>query len=339
MSFTVEVLDPRTDPEPPDWEAFRVAEVLPVPWDYGLLGVESRTSPSPNLLAVVRDDGILVAAVSAMLCRPHGGERPGPVGGVARLGPRWLEVQNAWLSGYPAWAFAEHLDERARKEVLRRFERAICRYVGLGCLGVVYRVVPAELTGLVREAVPTMVLRNDFGSYEDWLASLSKSRRSSLRGIAKKVAADPDIEVCTASGRTDLAGAELAELLRTHRARHGKVKFDSRGAVSAEYLDLLVRREDVYTTTYHDGAGRLIAFTDMLDHPVIPLSQHWAARDFEDGRPKHLYFDFISRTVRQMIEGNRKSLSVGRGLSEVKSTLGFEPRPLRAVIVPRPVAG
>jgi uncharacterized protein len=346
MSFTVEVLDPRTDPEPPDWEAFRLAEVLPVPWDYGLLGVESRTSPSPNLLTVVRDDGILVAAVSAMLCRPHGGERPGPVGGAARLGPRWLEVQNAWLSGYPAWAFAEHLDERAREEVLRVFERAICRYAGIGCLGVVYRVVPPELTGLVsgrgrvvREVVPTMVLRNDFGSYEDWLASLSRSRRFNLRGIAKKVAADPDIEVRVASGRTDVAGAELATLLRSHRSRHGKVKFDNRGVVTAEYLDLLVRREDVYTTTYHDGTGRLIAFTDLLDHPDTPLSQHWAARDFEDGRPKHLYFDFLTRAVRQMIDGNRKALSVGRGLSEVKSTLGFEARPLRAVIVPRPVAG
>jgi hypothetical protein len=346
MNLSVDVLDPRVDPEPADWAAFRVAEELPVPWDYSLIAVESRASKSPNLLTVVRENGALVAAVLTMLCRPGGPERPGPVGGVARLGPRWLEVQHPWLSGFPGWAFTERLDDLARKEILRVFERAICRFAGVGCLGVVYRVVSPDTTALVsgrgrvvRDAMPTMVLQNDFGGVEDWLSSLSRSRRSSVRGQVKKIAGDPDLEVHTAAARQDLDAAELVDLLRAHRARLGPVKFDSRGPVTAEYLDLLVRRRDVFTTTYRSGSGRLLAFTNLLDHPAVPLSQHWAARAFDDGRPKHLYFDVVVRLVRHMIEGNRKSLSVGRGLTELKSTLGFTPRPLRAVVVPRPVAG
>jgi hypothetical protein len=342
----VEVLDPRVDPEPADWAAFRTAEQLPVPWDYGLLGIESQGSPSPNLLTVVREGGELVGAVMTMVCRPSRGKRPGPVGGVAKLGPRWLEVQHPWLSGYPAWAFAERLDAVARKEVLRAFERAVCRYAGLGCLGVVYRVVTPETVPLVSgrgrkvvDAVPTMVLRNDFGSLDDWYASLTRSRRSSIRGQVKKVAADPGVVVRGDFARNDLDAEELAGLLLAHRARMGTVKFDSRGPVREEYLDALVRRPDVLTTTYHDDSGRLLAFTTLLDHPVIPLHQHWAARPVDEGRPKHLYFDVNVRLIRHMIEGNRKSLSLGRGLGEVKSSLGFAPQPLLAVVVPRPVAG
>jgi hypothetical protein len=211
---------------------------------------------------------------------------------------------------------------------------------------VAYRVVTPETMPLVSgrgrkvvEAVPTMVLRNDFGSLDDWFSSLTRSRRSSVRGQVKKISADPGIVVRTATARDDLDGGELAGLLLAHRARMGTVKFDSRGPVTAEYLEALVRRPDVVTTTYHDESGRLLAFSNLLDHPVVPLYQHWAARTFDEGRPKHLYFDVIVRTVRYMIEGNRKSLSMGRGLGEVKSSLGFTPRPLRAVVVPRPVAG
>lgn len=118
-------------------------------WDYSLLCTESRHSRSPYLLTVVTDGGAIVAAVLAMLCRPGSATGPGPVGGVARWGPRWLEVQHAWLSSYPAWLFAEDVDPAGQREILRRFERAVCRFAGPGCLGVVYRAVAPDATGLV----------------------------------------------------------------------------------------------------------------------------------------------------------------------------------------------
>jgi hypothetical protein len=346
MTWSVRVLDPRTDPEPEGWAGFLVAQQAPVTWDYELLRVESRFSRSPNLLTVISEGGEPVAAVLAMLCHPAAAsERPGPVGGLARLAPRWLEVQHAWLSGYPPWLFADGLEAADRREIMRRFERAACRFAGPGCLGVVYRTVPPDSLDLVsgrgrqvRDTMPTSVLENSFVDVEGWLASLRRSRRLSLRGQVKKIAADPDVLVRTEAARADLDATELATLLREHRARMGPVKFDRRGPVTAEYLGELVRRPDVLTTTYHDASGRLLAFTNVLDHPVTPLHQHWAALGPGEGRPKHLYFDVVVRNVRYMIEGNRKSLSMGRGLTELKATLGFQPVPLLGVIVPRPVA-
>ncbi|MFC3453131.1 GNAT family N-acetyltransferase [Amycolatopsis speibonae] len=344
MSWEVRVLDPRTDAEPEGWAAFLAAQQAPVPWDYHLLRVESRFSRSPNALTVISDGGEIVAAVLAMLCAPVSPEGPGAVRGVARLGPRWVEVQHAWLSGYPPWLFADGVDAGDRREIMRRFERAVCRFTGPGCLGVVYRTVEPETLDMlsgrgrpVRDTKPTSVLENSFVDVEGWLASLRRSRRLSLRGQVKKVAADPGVVVRTEAARTDLDALELATLLRQHRERMGPVKFDRRGPVTAEYLAELVRRPDVITSTYHDADGRLLAFATVLDHPAAPMHQHWAAVAPEEGRPKHLYFEAVVRNVRYMIEGNRKSLSMGRGMTELKATLGFQPVLLLGVIVPRPV--
>ena len=345
MSFEIRVLDPRTDPEPAGWAAFLRAQQAPLAWDYGLLRTESRFARSPLLLTVVTEGDAPVAAVLAMLCRPGSSAAPGPVGGRARLGPRWLEVQLPWLSGFPAWVVAEGLEPAARREILRRFERATCRFAGPGCLGVVYRAVLPDEIGLVsgrgrvvREIQPTFVLENTFTDVDGWFATLSRNRRSSLRGQVRKIAADPGIVVRAGTARDDVDPTELAAMLHAHRAAKGPVKFDQRGRVSAEYLGELVRRPDVLTTTYHDESGRLLGFTDLLDHPVMPMHQHWAALPPGDGRPKHLYFDVVVRGVRYMIERNRKSLALGRGMPELKASLGFAPAPLLGVIVPRPVA-
>lgn len=348
MSLSIDVLDPRVDPEPPDWAVFRETEQLPVPWDYGLLALESASSRSPNLLVTARHDGRLVAAFGATLCRP-GRMSEGPpaaVRGVARLGPRFVQVHQPWLSGYPGWAFAEFLNTAQRRSAVRAFERAVCRYTGPGCLGVMYCYVPpAEekiVTGhgrLARDAAPTSVLDNTFETRDQWISSLSRSRRHSIRGQIRKIAKDPELVVRSATARTDLDGRELAALLHRHRAKYGKVPFDFRSPTTAEYLDALVRRDDVVTITYHDPGGRLLAFTNVLDHPVLPLHQHWAALPVEESGKQHLYFDVFARVVGHMIDGNRKGMSAGRGLTEVKETLGFTPRPLRLVIAPRPTCG
>jgi predicted N-acyltransferase len=331
--ITVDVLDPATDPEPPDWADFVAAQQLYALWDYGLMRIDSAGGPSPVLLALVRRDGVLVAAVAALVARRG-------------RGPRWVEVFHQWLSGEPGWVFAGGLDLVARKEILRAAERALCRRVGWTCLGLVYwHVPPADVPLLagrgryVRPGAGTAVLDNTFASTKDWLGSLSRNRRASLRKLHRQLSEDPTLVIRSETARTDLDGAELAAMLREHRDKYHRYRHDSRNPVTAEYLSALVARPDVRTMTYHDTDGRLWAFTTMFDHPAHLFSQHFAAVPVEQGGRGHLYFDVYARLVELMIERGAKTLSVGRGMAEVKERLGFEIRPLSLAVVPRPVAG
>jgi predicted N-acyltransferase len=331
--ITVDVLDPATGPEPPDWADFFVTQQLYAPWDYGLMAIEAAGGPNPVLLAVVRRDGVLVAAVAAL---------------VARRGrsPRWVEVCHQWLSGEPGFVFVAGLNLVERKEILRAAERALCRHVGWTCLGLVYwHLAPSDVPLVagfgrhVRPTVGTAVLDNTFTSTKDWLASLSRNRRASLRKLHRQLAEDPALVIRFDAGRSDVDGAALAELLRAHRDKYTHFRHDSRNPVSAEYLSALLARPDVRTMTYHDADGRLLAFSNLLDHPAHLFSQHFAAVPVEQGGRGHLYFDLYHRLVELMVDRGAKTLSVGRGMEEVKTRLGFEIRPLRLAVVPRMVAG
>lgn len=331
-AFEVAVLDPRRDPEPADWAAFTARHGLPAPWDYRLLGVESAASPSPNLLTLLRSGGRLVGAVGALAVRP------------IRGGPSFADTQMSWLSGVPSWIFDGDLDAADRLAARSVYERAVRRRMGALCAGVVYRnITTGDLPfargrgRVVKEVMGTSVMENAFPDFDGWLASLTKSRRSSVRGQIKKIANDPDLVVRSERARTDLDGAALAALLRRHRGRFGRNPFDWRGQISAAYLDLLVRRDDVITTTYHDAAGRLLAFATMLDSPGLVYHQHWAALTPEEGGRKHLYYEAFTRVVRYTIEHGRPAVSAGRGLSDAKVPLGFTLRPIHTAAAPWPV--
>ncbi|WP_298182277.1 GNAT family N-acetyltransferase [Saccharomonospora sp.] len=333
MSVSVTVLDPRRDPEPPEWSAFAEAARLHAPWDYGLLGLESRHAPHPTVLALATLDGRLAGAMAASVVR-------GP------LGVRLVEVHNPWLSGFVGWTFLDEIGARGRKLLLRRMERELCRFAGLACAGVFYRYLSEEEVPLVsgfgrlgRETVGAAVLDNRFTTVDEWISSLARSRRHSLRGQVRKVERDPDIVVRFAAARDDLDGAELAELVNRHRTRFGNPGFDNRGPVVAEYLHRLVRRDDVLSLTYHDGQGRLLAFADLLDNPGVPLYQHWAALSKDEGGKQHLYFDSYARMMGHVVGNGREGLSAGRGKLELKQSLGLQPRRRWAAAVPRPVAG
>jgi hypothetical protein len=329
--ITVDVLDPAVDPQPPDWASFVAVQRLYAPWDYGLLALESAGGPNPVLLVTVRRDGALVAALTVL---------------DVRRGPRWVEVFHQWISGEPGWVFVDGLDPSERREILRSAERALCRHAGRTCLGLVYRYVPtadvalvAGFGRLVRPCPGTAVLDNTFAGTDDWLATLSSNRRASLRRRRRRFADDPTLVARFDAARDDLDGAELAAMLRAHQAKFGRQWHDSRNPVTAEYLSALVARPDVRTMTYHDANGPLVAFSNLLDHPARLIAQHWATRPVGAGGRKDLYFDLNMSLVAYLIETRAASLSVGRGMPELKVQLGFTIRPLRLVVVPRVVAG
>jgi hypothetical protein len=329
----IEILDPRRDPEPAEWSAFRLAAGGHPPWDYGLLGRESQHAPFPTMLAVATVGGRLAGVMAASVVR-------------LPLGARLLEVHNPWLSGVPGWLFADDVDRPIRQRLLRRMERALCRFAGPLCAGLLYRYLSGEDLPLVsgfgrltRESVGVAVLDNTFSTVDDWNSSLARSRRHSVRGQRRKVERDPDLVVRFGPARDDLDGSELADLVNRHRARLGKPRFDSRGPVSGDYLHELVRRDDVLTLTYHDCRGRLLAFADLLDHPELPVYQHWAGLHRDEGGRAHLYFDSYARLIGHVVGTHRKRFSAGRGMLELKSSLGFTPQRRWIAAVPRPVAG
>ena len=67
MSVTLDVLDPRHDPEPPYWEGLTAAAQQHLIWSYELLRIAAWTARTPFLPAVLRDGPNPVGAVCASL--------------------------------------------------------------------------------------------------------------------------------------------------------------------------------------------------------------------------------------------------------------------------------
>lgn len=342
------IVDPRTDPEPDGWAEFVRRQRLHPVWAFDLMRVESWLARNPVLLATVRRDGRIVAAMSLVMCLSWRRQRyaPPPAAGPRRLRPWLVEVAQPWLSGYPGVVFDDKIELPERRAMVAAFERELVRRFGPGPAGLLYRQLGdgdvAALTGRgrpVRAVDPVAVLHNTFADEEQWLASLHKKRRANLRRQRRIVAADPTLVVRGGPGRTDLNWTEASALINGHRARFPRPLLDNRSPVAARYLAAYLRRADVHTLTYHDTSGRLLALHVMMDHETSPALQHWAALPVADGGRQHLYFDAHWRAVRYVVAAGRTELTDGRGTLEVKSDLGFGTRGVHTVAVPRPMLG
>ncbi|OZM75311.1 GNAT family N-acetyltransferase [Amycolatopsis antarctica] len=345
MAADVRICDPRTDPEPDDWVDFARAVRPHAVWNHALLGIEAWMSRNPPLLATVHQGGRIVAAFTVLVCRPRRVPRYAPDSRSAR-GPVWAEVYQPWLSGFPGILHRPEVAGGPLREAVRAVERELVRALGRGLLGVFYRgvgpgLLPAVEGGgrISRQTDSAAVLENHFEGTEDWLAALSKSRRGGLRRQQRALAGDSSLVVRGGAGRTDLDAAVVARLINAHRARFPAPPLDTRSPVAASYVDALVRHPAVHTLTYHDDGGRLLALNTMLDHPVTPVKQHWAALSRADGGRPNLYFDAYVRAVRWATAHGRPRVSAGRGKLDVKASLGFAPSPVHGVLVPRPVLG
>lgn len=351
MTPDVTVADPRIDPEPQGWQDFRRRQQLHAVWDYELMRLEAWTARNPAVLVVVRDAGKVVAAMSVLVCRPWREPRyassPAWPSWRSRLsGPVWAEVYQPWLSGFPGVVFDAGLASGACRDAVRRAEQALARYLGVRLLGLLYRAVPRELAGivggrgrLVREVDSVAVLANEFSCADEWVASLSKSRRSGLRRQQRVLESWPDLVVRGGAARDDLDGAQIARLINRHRTARGKAPLDTRSPVSGAYFENFLRRPDVHTLTYHDAKGRLLAVNTLLDHPHSVIKQHWAALPMAEGGRQHLFFDSYQRAVRYLLRRGAAELSAGRRPHEVKCSLGFRTLPVYGVAVPRAAVG
>ncbi|MGX7826274.1 GNAT family N-acetyltransferase [Actinokineospora sp. 24-640] len=346
MTLTARVHDPRTDDEPEGWAEFAARCGLHAVWDYGLMRLEAWMSRNPAMLGVVRDGERIAAAATVLVCHPRWTRRYAPAPRTARPRPGWAEVYLPWLSGYPAVVFDPDLTGEGRRAAVLEFERAVLRHVGPGLLGIAYRPVSGDLLSAVAGRLrrtwrndPTTVLPNEWPTEDGWLATLSKERRTSIRRYARKIDRDPTLRVREGWGRTDTDPHELATLINRHRARLGTPPMDPRSAVAGVFLAEFLRRPDVRLLTYRDADGTLLAANTLLDHPSSTVLQHWAARSPAEGGRHNLYFDCYLRCVRHLVSAGRDELTSGRGLLDVKASLGFRTRELHTVAVPRPAVG
>lgn len=328
---TVELFDPRVDPEPPEWSPYVRENGLAPQWSYDLVAAASAEGRSPSVLAMLRDGTKVSGVISAVVSgAPPGGRRQGyPRAGIVDV--RLPGSRNT------AW----HLTEPGRED-FRVFERAAYKRFGPGIRGLVYRAVPGDQLGalggrgrLVRPSTPSTRMELPWSSLDEWLATRSRSRRQDLRRITRKLRADPDLRIDFGFRRTDLDPAEVTRLVRRHQQRLAG-RFGARWqGLAVSYVARLLDRDDVGLVTYHDAGGRLLAFGMLLDNGDWPVIHWWAALAAEEGGRLNLYFDHYVRFLEWCIAQGRRGVDGGRGLAHVKGSLGFEPVPMNLLVAPR----
>jgi Acetyltransferase (GNAT) domain len=323
---------------PAGWDALVADRSLPAVWDWAALGAWVAARRRRVLGAVVRDDATVRAAFCAV---PRAVRLPG----LPQVGARLLEVRLPLATAVPGRYFAPDCPGPQRVAAVRAFEDAVAKD-GAGVQVVVHRGVGAGDLGIVlgRRGVaaqeqPVAVLPIRWDSYDGYLRSLSRSRRHDLRRQGRRVAEDTDVLVTwTAPGGDDvhlppdtmtrLESASGDRQASTHRVPASR-------STPAVVLQRVQRHPGVRTLAYRSRDGRLLAFGLLLDSATTPVGWTWGALPVSEGGRQHLWFDMVQRMVRHAIERGCDSFVLGKGLLDLKQSLGFEPSPRWAVVAAR----
>jgi hypothetical protein len=335
-SLTITVLDVRQDPEPDYWPALRAQAGLRADWSFDLLRIAADEAPSPLLVTVMRIDGEFVGVVCAVWTGVVPWRRTGrrPLVGV-------LDVRSPCTSAVPGWWFTDALPPAERRQLFAAYARGMRRELGVRCRGILWRQVTSDLVlaagrggplRFSREFAPCAVLPLRWATDQEWLASLRRSRRKSLRRNRRMIDADSGVTVTLGSGRS-LDPDEFVRLVRAIDVRYGSEPWSVPMPKSREYLQALVARDDVLSVSYVDRDGRLIAIGTVFDHPTWPVSRHWGALSPEQGGRKNLWFDRYGRVVEWAIGAGKTGLVMGKGKAELKAELGAELIPQYTVAV------
>jgi hypothetical protein len=339
MSVTLEVLDPRHDPEPAYWQGLTTAAQQHLIWSYELLRIAAWTVRSPLLLAVLRDGPDPIGVVCASLTGiPIRRGCYVPAAGGTRIGV--LDVHAPMAPTHAGWWFTDRPTGGRRRELFHGYVTAMRRLLGTAVRGVLWRQVPEAdrplLPGRLRLAHPLNPiarLATPWPDTDGWYAAMSRSRRQSMLAQRRRLMADGDLETRIGTARELVTALEVARLRRANELKY------ARGAMPPvpfplPYLEAMLGRDDVAAITYRDRRSRLLGVGLLLDHPHWPAYHLWGALPAEHGGRPDLYFDGYARTVEWAVERGKTGLIWGKGQTDLKRRLGAELVPNYAVAVP-----
>ncbi len=333
MSLVATVVNPLTEPVPPQWDRFVADQRLLPVWHPELVRTADWCTQNTSSMVLVSQssDACPVAVFHARHLGPTSPRRfarPHRVAPVSMTEVRSVPVLDSGV------AFATGTDQRDRAEAVRVFERALRTRVGPGGRFIAYRgLAPADLavvptTARMRmELSPRMVVHNQWSDRDSYLASLPKKWRSHLRKIRRTLDRAGTVRAGFEQRIEPDQAAWMSHLVRARHQPRGMV----RPPLPARYFEVLNELPDAHYVTYRDAAGRLIAFCSVYDTGVEIRPGVWGLRAEADGGQRNLYFDQYLRMVELMIERQRSQLILGPGMGEIKTRYGATPEPRWAV--------
>jgi hypothetical protein len=331
MDLTVEFVDPTLPAAPVGWDEFvREAGAHPV-WHWTIVHAMAGGRPGRCVAGLFRDGGRVTGVVFAGLIGPG---RRGPYVGVAEVTcPGASALPGLMLGGeLPAALHPDRPTDAGRlAAAVAAFEAAVRREYGGRIRAVFYRSVYADalpvLTGrglsLIGAGLPVTMFYNRFATYEDYLASLSSSRRAGQRRLCRLIDKDPGITASFGPAPDDVDLARFNALADATSRRHETRRWPRPGRLTHAQRAAMLRVPGALVARYDGAHGELVGLGIYFDHAAVPLAGPWGAVDPHDGGPRGLWFDHHARLLRWAIGSGRAGVIGGKGLADLKGELGY----------------
>lgn len=323
---------------PSGWAEFVAAQRLPAMWDWTVIQAVASARRTPVLAATVHDGGTVRGLVTARFVGARLRSDAIPVAGV-------VDVDCLVSSSLPGITLDPAAGPELLGETVAALRDTLRRVYGRRVRALLFRQVSAEMLpavlrwpAIVREGGPIAVFHNRFTSFDAFLATLSRDRRSSLRRLIRRLDADPDLTISfTGWGdpREPLDVATLRDLQARTVDRHHRRWYLRRRVSHPAVIRAVLAQPTVHRLTYRDGTGRLLAYATAWDHPERPVLAAWGALGLTEGGRKHQWFHYMTVYLRWCIENGRQGLISGQANIADKVRLGHGTQRQWAVLVPQ----